>query len=235
MERVGSPRRRARLVCGAVAVALALAPDAGADGGPPGRTFIWDAAGGSDAVWQLSMTTRSGGRPPAWYVHRPTAIEAGADAAWVTNYGPPRAGRPAWDRAAGFLLRIGPRTGRVTDRIRVGRFPSDIALTSSAAWVANARDGTVQKVSLERRRIVARPPVRPGFPADRSSPPIRLGIGGSSIWACSGQHVARIDAVSGAILQRFDVAPASAVTVAHTSAGDWLVLQGERTIVRRVP
>jgi outer membrane protein assembly factor BamB len=73
------------------------------------------------------------------------------------------------------VARVDASTGRVTDRIAVGRGPVGLTLSDEGLWVANYLDRTVSLVSPERRTVVRTIAVD-GRPVDVSA-------GVSGVWA----------------------------------------------------
>jgi YVTN family beta-propeller protein len=63
----------------------------------------------------------------------------------------------------------------VTDQIRVGDGPVDIAFGEGAVWVANSLDGTVSRIDPQSRKIVATVPVASTLAA--------VAVGGGWVWA----------------------------------------------------
>src|SRR5262249_14489150 len=66
-------------------------------------------------------------------VGRLGGIATGSHAVWAT------------DTVKGFLLRIDPASGEITDRIEVGDFPTGVAVGDGEVWVVNQLDRTVSE------------------------------------------------------------------------------------------
>ncbi|HYM56620.1 MAG TPA: serine/threonine-protein kinase [Solirubrobacteraceae bacterium] len=74
-----------------------------------------------------------------------------------------------------LVARVDARTGRVTDRIEVGRAPTALALSDGRLWVANQLDRTVSLVDVRRRRVVRT--------IDVGGAPVGLAAGAGGVWA----------------------------------------------------
>ena len=90
-------------------------------------------------------------------------IAAGGGALWVAGL------------LDDIVARVDARTGRVTDRIPVGRGPVGLALSDGGLWVANQLDRTVSLVDVRRRRVVETIPV--------GGAPVELAVGADGVWA----------------------------------------------------
>jgi hypothetical protein len=117
------------------------------------RGCLCDMAAGSGSVWVPGTATDA----RVWRIDARTGrlrdtielpfaigrgIVAGDGALWVT------------DAADDIVARIDLRSGRVTDRIAVGRTPIGLALAGDDLWVANHLDRTVSLIDTRRRRVV---------------------------------------------------------------------------------
>src|SRR5262249_53712384 len=69
---------------------------------------------------------------------------------FLTRGGGGVAAEPGADR----LVRIDPKTNRVTQTIPVGRKASGVAADGRFVWVANAGDGTVWRIDSETSRVL---------------------------------------------------------------------------------
>jgi DNA-binding beta-propeller fold protein YncE len=112
-------------------------------------------------------------------------VATGAGSLWATRA----------RQANGEVLRIDPRTGHISARIRVGSGPSAIVAAGSL-WVAN----TAPKTSLMRidphNNTVA-------LTVEAGHGISDLAIGASGLWATENQQTAvRIDPASGRVLRR---------------------------------
>jgi YVTN family beta-propeller protein len=90
-------------------------------------------------------------------------IAAGGGALWVAGL------------LDDIVARVDARTGRITDRIPVGRGPVGLALGDGRLWVANQLDRTVSLVDVRRRRVMRTIPV--------GGAPVELAIGAGGVWA----------------------------------------------------
>jgi YVTN family beta-propeller protein len=122
-----------------------------------GEGAVW-AAGGR-TLWRVDMGGRVRAQIPLRFA--PTALAAGSGGIWLV------------DKAADALVRIHPKTRRVT-RIRVGRGPQAVAVGAGSVWVANAADGTVSRIDPRRNVVIRTIPVR--------STPIDLVVGVGAVW-----------------------------------------------------
>jgi virginiamycin B lyase len=84
---------------------------------------------------------------------QPCGAASGLGSVWVSGYG------------TGNLIRIDPRTNRITQRIRVARGICHLAIQGGSVWVASDRTDVGYRVSPRRGRVVARIPVG-AWPAD---------------------------------------------------------------------
>ena len=90
-------------------------------------------------------------------------IAAGGGALWVAGL------------LDDIVARVDARTGRITDRIPVGRGPVGLALSDGGLWVANQLDRTVSLVDVRRRRVVRTIGV--------GGAPVELAVGAGGVWA----------------------------------------------------
>jgi YVTN family beta-propeller protein len=89
-------------------------------------------------------------------------IAAGGGALWVAGL------------LDDIVARVDARTGRVTDRIPVGRGPVGLALSEDGLWVANQLDRTVSLVDVRRRRVVRTIEV--------GGAPVEVAVGAGGVW-----------------------------------------------------
>jgi YVTN family beta-propeller protein len=90
-------------------------------------------------------------------------IAAGGGALWVAGL------------LDDIVARVDARTGRVTDRIPVGRGPVGLALSEDGLWVANQLYRTVSLVDVGRRRVVRTIEV--------GGAPVEVAVGAGGVWA----------------------------------------------------
>jgi DNA-binding beta-propeller fold protein YncE len=103
----------------------------------------------------------------------------------------------------GSLVRIDPRTNRVTTQVAVGNDPRAVAADANGVWVAN-HDGNVWRLDARTDRVISRSPAY-GFPADLAILPANAvaccrSSGGSAVVVNgpSDPGVVEINAASGA-------------------------------------
>jgi YVTN family beta-propeller protein len=159
-DALGRPRRLSDVVAGSAAAIAA------------GDRTLWVAPYAGPLARLDPRTGRVTGRridPNA----APTALVAGAGAAWMT------------DTDGGNVARVDP-TGLVSS-IPVGQRPSGIAVGYGAVWVADAGDDAVVRIDLDTRHVTTT------IPVGRS--PAGVAVGAGSVWvADSGDGtVTRID------------------------------------------
>jgi YVTN family beta-propeller protein len=90
-------------------------------------------------------------------------IAAGGGALWVAGL------------LDDIVARVDARTGRITDRIPVGRGPVGLALSGDGLWVANQLDRTVSLVDVRRRRVARTIEV--------GGAPVEVAVGAGGVWA----------------------------------------------------
>ena len=202
----GRPRSRlALLAITGVAVLIALGV---------GALYLWDG-GAPNETGPASTSIAVGDNP--------TALDFGAGAVWVANYGSGTVTRidPSTNKASvpievgdspedvsvgeggvwvsnafGALTRIEPRSNEVADEpIQLGADPYALAAGGGSVWVASGLQGTVTRVDPEFNRVVGRP-IRVG------STPTAVAVGGGSVWVGNSDSatVTRIDARSGDVV-----------------------------------
>ena len=122
-------------------------------------------------------------------------VAAGAGSIWVTR------GSPA------TLIRIDPRTGRVSARIPIatGRgptapYPIGVAFGSGSVWVLNGNTGTVSRVDPTLDAVTATVP-------RVSLDPIRIVAGAGAVWIADGANdaVERIDPATARVTRTIPV------------------------------
>jgi YVTN family beta-propeller protein len=73
-----------------------------------------------------------------------------------------------------IVARVDTRTGRITDRIAVGRGPIALALSDDGLWVANHLDRTVSLIDVRRRRVVRT--------IETGGAPIEVAVAAGGVW-----------------------------------------------------
>jgi tRNA A-37 threonylcarbamoyl transferase component Bud32 len=124
-----------------------------------GEGAVW-AAGGR-MLWRVDMG-RGGGRVRIRLPFAPAALAAGNGGVWLV------------DKAAARLVRVDPKTRKITARIRVGNGPRAVAVGFDSVWVANGSDGTVSRIDPRRNVVERIIPVR--------SAPVDLAVGLGTVW-----------------------------------------------------
>ena len=130
--------------------------------GPPrllavGEGALW-AVGGRDLWKVVGREIRTRIRLPI----APVAVAAGNKGVWIVDGRAPK------------LLRLDPRTGRVTKSIRVGRTPVAVAVGHRSVWTVNRGDGTVSKIDPARNVVTST--------VDVGSDPVDVVAGLGSVW-----------------------------------------------------
>jgi virginiamycin B lyase len=118
---------------------------------------------------------------------QPCGTASGLGSIWVAAYG------------TGKLVRIDPRTNRVTRRINVARGICHLAIGAGSVWVASDKTNVLYRVNPRRGRVVARIPVR-AWPAD-------LEFAFGSLWVSAFEQgtVARIDLRKNRVARTYQV------------------------------
>jgi streptogramin lyase len=96
---------------------------------------VWVANRGDGTVTRLSARTGRAQGTPIRVGGAPAALAVTRDAVLVL------------DARSGAIVRIDPRTGRVTRPFDLGGSPGSIAVGAGAAWVVDARAGTVTRIA----------------------------------------------------------------------------------------
>ena len=96
----------------------------------------------------LRVDVRTRPRWPVWFAAAVAACSVLAGVLYLRNGSGPTA-------AAGgdHVVRIDPRTNRVSERFGVGRPASEIATGAGAVWVTDLRDGTISRIDIRTKRI----------------------------------------------------------------------------------
>lgn len=157
----------------------------------------WSVADGADAVWVTDGSTRlarvdrqTGKIAKTIDLRTPlSAVAVGEGAVWVAS-----------SRAA-TVIRLDPRSGRVTARIQLvsrpgleSPWPVSLAVGAGFVWVLSANTATVTKIDPGLRGVVATIPIG----VDRD--PRALAAGEGAAWVGDGDGtVIRIDAATNAV------------------------------------
>ena len=115
---------------------------------------------------------------------------------------------------AGWLLRIDPRTARVTGRVHLGKALTAIKASVGVLWVASDEDGTLLRIDAATLRRI-------GEPISALANPRQIEVRGSIAWVLGGAEtgeVARVDARSA----KRSVAYVGPQAIAEQLAGDTL-------------
>jgi tRNA A-37 threonylcarbamoyl transferase component Bud32 len=122
-----------------------------------GQGALWAVGGRS--LWKIvGGEVRARIRLPI----APVGMAAGNGGVWLV------------DGRSPTLLRLDPRTGRVTKTIRVGRSPVAVAVGPKSVWTVNRADGTVSRVDPARNSVRST--------VDVGSDPVDLVVGLGSVW-----------------------------------------------------
>jgi hypothetical protein len=161
------------------------------------------------------------------------SIRAGAGALWVTTAG----------NASGesLLLRVDPRTGRVTATRQVPSFSTALAVGDDTVWLLDTQTATarLRRVDPATGRIILTVPTRTSGDA--------IAVGGDSLWTLDGRGVlTQRDARTGRALRRVSGLGSSSgageKVLTADATGVWAVRPGALvrvasggSVVRRVP
>lgn len=131
------------------------------------------------------------------------------------------------DRLGGRVARIDAQSGNVLADIRVGKYPSSIAVSDDAVWVANEGDGTLSRIDPATNLVAATYPI-----AEKNF--LRITTHQGQVWAaaCLDDVVRAIDPASGAITGEVEINECWNIA---SGGGSLWVPVGERTIVRVDP
>jgi virginiamycin B lyase len=122
------------------------------------------------------------------------------------------------------VVRIDPRSNRVTARFPAGGNPAGLAVDATTVWVVHRDTDEVVRVDPRTGRVVARirlDPLPSEFaPGDRRFLPSLVAVGAGAGWVASARGaVARIDAASNrvvAVIRLARQAPAGIAVAGHT-------------------
>jgi DNA-binding SARP family transcriptional activator len=94
---------------------------------------------------------------------------------------------------------IDPQSSRVVGHVLVGRRPVAVAIGHGSVWVANADDGTVSRIDLDRREVIRT--IGIGAPA------IDLAVATDAVWVANGSDgtVSRIDPSADVVVETIDL------------------------------
>jgi DNA-binding SARP family transcriptional activator len=100
---------------------------------------------------------------------------------------------------------IDPQSSRVVGHVLVGRRPVAVAIGHGSVWVANADDGTVSRIDLDRREVIRT--IGIGAPA------IDLAVATDAVWVANGSDgtVSRIDPSADVVVETIDLRGSSDV------------------------
>ena len=157
-------------------------------------------------------TARTGGFAKA-------VVASGTDV-WVIN------SAPFYRR--GSLVRIDPRSNRVTTRIALGRAPARLAVGPDAVWVTGVLDGTLTRVGRRPPHAVTR--IRLG------GSPYGVALGAGSVWVTDsdGRKVWRIDPRTRHVVATIAVGR-NPYGIAAGAGSIWVASVGSGTLARVDP
>ena len=139
----------------------------------------------------------------------------------------PVPGRTEIGEGAGVVVRIDPETGKVVQRVRVGRTPWEIAYGVSALWVSHYRPDVLTRIDAYDE-TVTQVPVRHG--------PLGIVIGQGAVWVAHywDSLIARVNATSYEIddVIRLPDPPSDLAVDARVL---WATQPAKRTVVRLDP
>lgn len=125
----------------------------------------------------------------------------------------------------GAVARLDAANGRPVAIVRDVHAPEAIAVTSRAAWVAQATSVDLVKIDVQTNQIVRRIPLG-GIPE-------AVATSGGSVWALTPGEGAlwRIDARTSSVVARVPIAP-NASAVLATRGGIWVASESSGTLTR---
>jgi virginiamycin B lyase len=150
-----------------------------------GLGSVWVVSGADKSIVRIDPRTNrlEATIPIARGTSGPFGAAAGEGAVWVTSTDglTVGAGTPS---GAGYVSRIDPATNRVTDSIRLSRFPADVAVGFGSVWVPAPRRMLRIDTSTKQITEIA----INGAPSD-------VAVGGEGVWVTdrSNGAVLRID------------------------------------------
>jgi DNA-binding beta-propeller fold protein YncE len=177
---------------------------------PTAVTIADDAAWATDGSSRLVRADRSGRVTRVRASHPLDGIAAGAGAVWAIS------------RADAAVVRVDPRTARVTDEIPIvarpgGEAPAPIAIaaTAAAVWVLNGNTATVSRIDARTRGVTAI------IPLSLEQAPRDIDAGTGAVWVANFDGtVTRIPVAGGE--PRSSFLSASLVGVAGSARRVWL-------------
>lgn len=116
------------------------------------------------------------------------------------------------------LVKIDPRTHKVTDVVRVGRFPGKVASGSGFVWVVNVKDETLTRLGVRSGRADTRGGLRLHQPAGLAAD----GHGGLWVGSFENNELARIDTKTFAVVERLKVPGRTSLFVAVGAGSLWV-------------
>ena len=206
------PRRRPRILVGAVVIAAAAGAGLGlllSSGGTsrpsmPSRTL----AVRPDSVALV------GARSPrvvstASFHSAPSDVAVGSRSAWVLLP----------DQQ--LVARVDPKSGKVAGRINLHFVPSRIAAAGRTTWVTEESGPHIAEVAvglggkLRLAKVLSVPTVGP-----RLSTPAGIAFGAGSLWIARGAHLARVDPRTGRVVKLFST-PVTSNWVVFAGGSVW--------------
>lgn len=117
---------------------------------------------------------------------------------------------------------VDARSGRLLAGIRVGTRPVAIAVGSTAAWVANADDGTLSRIDTKTRKVTDTVGIR--------GPLADVAVAPRAVWAVTGSdgHLVQLDPRTDAVVATYDLSghdpllPSGAYSVAAAGGFVWV-------------
>lgn len=146
----------------------------------------------------LTATALAGSSPPPVETHviatggAPCGVVAARDGGlWVGVYG------------AGTVLRIDPDSGKVTTRVRVGRWACRVVVGPAAVWVTRDQAGEIVRIGRGSGRLVR---------TDVGAGAFDVVLARGSVWATGFEigTIARIDAATTRLIRVYKDGPSPA-------------------------
>jgi YVTN family beta-propeller protein len=158
----------------------------------------------------VSNSVRIAPYAPSVMTGGPVAIGAGG--VWVSN-------------GLSSIVRIDPRSARVSARIDVGNDPEAIAVGEGSIWVADSEDNTATRIDPRTNAVVGSTPL--------ADAPSAVAVAPGSVWVADAgaDQVQRLDPASGEVVATIPVGRRP-TALAISDGSLWVVNSGSGSISR---